>query len=282
MKSNPIIVILRLLLRNRVVFFFVRHPVFQTVLESIVFEVEYLMGIGSGAGTDSGEMVLGDLVDNRDGDAVIFDVGAHKGELTDIILSKVSRSSTFYLFEPQSALFDSLSEKYAGWDDIYVTNAAISDEVSERRLHYDSEGSSLASLTNRDLSHFDIDFDKSDIVRTTTIDRFCRENDIEHIDLLKLDIEGHELEALHGTEEMLKSGSIRFISFEFGGANIDTQTYFRDFYRFFDECGYRLYRILPGGYLYDIGSYDEAAYEKFRTANYVAAPKSETIERSSW
>ena len=48
------------------------------------------------------------------------------------------------------------------------------------------------------------------------------------IDLLKLDVEGNELLALKGLSDSIEY--IKIIQFEFGGSNIDSRTYFQDFY----------------------------------------------------
>ena len=69
-------------------------------------------------------------------------------------------------------------------------------------MHYDSAGSGLASLTKRKLDHFNIDFSKEEKVDIDTIDNYCAENSIDHIHLLKIDIEGHELDVLSGSKRM--------------------------------------------------------------------------------
>ena len=53
-----------------------------------------------------------------------------------------------------------------------------------------------------------------------------KKNKFSKIDLLKLDVEGHELYLLSAKKFISK---ISVIQFEFGGCNIDTRTYFRDF-----------------------------------------------------
>ena len=59
--------------------------------------------------------------------------------------------------------------------------------------------------------------------------------------------------------------------FEFGGTNIDTRTYFRDFWYFFKECGFILYRITPLGAEL-IRTYRESD-EYFMTTNFIAVKR---------
>ena len=44
-----------------------------------------------------------------------------------------------------------------------------------------------------------------------TIDAFCGDHDIQHIDLLKMDTQGAELMVIEGAAKMLRSGAIRLI-----------------------------------------------------------------------
>jgi len=152
---------------------------------------------------------------------------------------------------------------------IKLNNIGLGKEMGEAVLHYDNFGSGLASLTKRKLDHFNIDFSKSEKVVINTIDNYCEENAIDHIHLLKIDIEGHELDALAGTKRMFATKSIDIVTFEFGGCNIDTRTFFQDFWYYFSEASFKLFRITPSGYLHLLESYKEI-YEQFRTINFIA------------
>jgi hypothetical protein len=92
---------------------------------------------------------------------------------------------------------------------------------------------------------------------------------IEHIDLLKLDVEGHELEVLKGAQQLFASGRVATVSFEFGGCNIDSRTYLRDFFEFFSARHMQLARVSTFGHLQPIANYDESL-EQFRTTCYFA------------
>lgn len=137
-------------------------------------------------------------------------------------------------------------------------------------MFYDFAGSGLASLTKRKLDHFNINFGYSENITVDTLDNYCEYKNIGSIDLLKIDVEGHELDVLLGGSKMFSDKKIKLVSFEFGGSNIDTKTYYRDFYYFFEELKMKIYRITPSSFLVPMNGYEEV-YEQFRTTNFIAS-----------
>jgi len=230
------------------------------------------MGIGSGGDVlTSGEQSIFRVLRKR---AIppyfIFDVGANNGQFLHLVLNNIEVDNfSVHCFEPSQAAFKRLNESCG--DDVRITlnNIAVGKEKGNAVLYFDNSGSGLASLTKRRLDHFGIDFNKSEKVASTTIDNYCAENAIGHIHLLKVDIEGHELDVFAGAKTMFDQRSIDIVTFEFGGCNIDTRTFFQDFWYFFKEVNMKLFRITPSGYLYAIESYKEID-EQFRTVNYIA------------
>jgi len=104
------------------------------------------------------------------------------------------------------------------------------------------------------------------------LDNFCEKNHIDFIDMLKMDVEGHEFRVLQGSKRMLENRKINYIQFEFGGSNIDSRTYFKDFYDLLKK-DYTIYRVLADG-IRPIGQYNEMLHEIFTTINYLAELKS--------
>jgi FkbM family methyltransferase len=244
----------------------------QSLLEKNVQVSQYLMGIGSGGGVQSsGEKAIFDILKRKNQPPYcIFDVGSNKGQFLQLIFENV-RDNEFsvHCFEPGHETFKHLVESAAKDGRIKLNNIGLGKAEGEAVLHYDSAGSGLASLTKRKLDHFNIDFSKAEKVQINTIDNYCEENSISHIHLLKIDIEGHELDALAGAKKMFDRNSIDIVTFEFGGCNIDTRTFFQDFWYFFNEVNFGVFRITPSGYLHPLESYKEI-YEQFRTINFVA------------
>jgi len=244
----------------------------QRVLERNVRASQDLMGIGSGDGVSgSGEQAIFQLLRQRvKPPYCIFDIGANQGQFLQLILDHIAVDDfSIHCFEPGLGTFKILAESARKDKRITLNNIGIGKEKGEATLHFDNVGSGLASLTRRRLNHFGIDFSKSEKVEINTIDNYCAEKGISRIHLLKLDIEGHELDAFAGARRMFEAKAIDIVTFEFGGCNIDTRTFFQDFWYFFSEINMKLFRITPSGYLCPIESYKEI-HEQFTTTNFVA------------
>jgi hypothetical protein len=88
-------------------------------------------------------------------------------------------------------------------------------------------------------------------------------------DVLKIDVEGHEIDVLLGG--LMSLENIKVVQFEFGGTNIDSRNFFRDFWILFEEKNFSIYRVTPEKLL-KLEKYSEAL-EVFIYANYIALNK---------
>jgi hypothetical protein len=125
--------------------------------------------------------------------------------------------------------------------------------------------SGMASLYRRDLIHISIEFNKSEKVEIKRLDNWLIESKIK-ANVLKIDVEGHELSVLRGLGERIHD--FKLIQFEFGGTDIDSRTFFQDFWNFFKDTNFSLYRLTPRGKI-PIGSYAETG-EVFAFTTYLA------------
>lgn len=248
----------------------------QGLLEEIVQTVHILQGVGGGSvGASevqtSGERSIFDLMKRRNNPPYcMFDIGANRGQFLHLLLENIATDEySIHCFEPGQAAFMVLCDAFSYDKKITLNNIGIGKECCNSVLHYDAAGSGCASLTKRNLDHLGIFFDKCEPIAITTLDDYCSAKDISRIHLMKMDVEGHELDALNGARSMFDRRLIDIVSFEFGGCNVDTRTYFQDFWYFFAEADMKLFRITPSGYLYPVESYSEI-HEKFGVSNYVA------------
>jgi FkbM family methyltransferase len=203
---------------------------------------------------------------NHNEKIVVFDVGANLGGYTNMVLDCLGSQAYVHAFEPSASTFEMLQKNIDG-SRVKANNIGCSDAPRTMSMYSNKKGSGIASVYNRKLDFCGISMKEVEQSKFVRIDDYCQENNVGHIHLLKLDIEGHELFALKGAQGMIDNNNIDFIQFEFGGCNIDSRTFFQDFYYFLHDK-YDIYRILQKG-LYKIDQYSEYL-EIYVTVNYLA------------
>jgi FkbM family methyltransferase len=226
--------------------------------------IAMVQGKGAGSGWDLKAEVTAAMQFIRPR-ATLFDVGAYRGQWSRAILDQVSDARLF-LFEPQAACAPFLAIEGA-----VLTQAAVGEKDGRATLYSAGNGEPSASLHERKDTYFQRQSFASNEVPVISIDSFMEAHDIQTVDFMKMDIEGHELFALRGAVHALASGAIRAMSFEFGSGNINSRTFFRDYWDLLTNYGYEVYRVLPRGRILRVSRYDEDL-EYFRgVSNYVAA-----------
>lgn len=201
---------------------------------------------------------------------LVVDVGANKGLYTKFLLN-LFPEATYFLFEPSQTNLNILCSSFENFENVFCSPYALSDQTSIQKLYTNEYGSGLASLTKRRLDHFNIYMNLEEDVNTIRFDEFLKFDDIPNdlpdvIDYVKIDVEGNELSVLKGFGQVIDK--VKLVQFEFGGCNIDTKTYFQDFWYFFNEHDFSLYIISPQGPV-KLDNYNES-YEYFTTTNYIA------------
>lgn len=198
------------------------------------------------------------------GSSVIFDVGANIGDWAALALS-INPSLKIHCFEPSKATYEILKiRKLIG--SVSLNNVGLGATSEERTLHIFSEGAGANSLYRRQgLPGNQV---LSEQIRIDTLDSYCNRMQIDTIDFLKLDVEGHELDVLSGASKMLELGCIHHIQFEYGGTYIDARILLKDLFGLLQPFGYKMYKIYPRS-LQLYKNYDQTL-ENFQYQNWVA------------
>lgn len=208
------------------------------------------------------------------GKIIIFDVGANVGEWTASLLhiaEEQGRGEVFvHCFEPSPFTFLQLQStlQKIGDEKVYLANLGMGNMKENRDLHITHDGAGTNSLYKRRLEGLDISYDRSETIQMTAVDTYCSENNIFHINFLKIDVEGHELAVVEGAKAMLQRGAIDYIQFEYGGCWIDSRILFIDMYDLLTGFGYVVGKIMPSGIEF-YNKYDQRL-ESFQMANFLA------------
>ncbi len=132
---------------------------------------------------------------------IVIDAGAHVGEYTVRFSKAVGAAGSVHAFEPDPRVYPVLTRNVAkcSLGNVVANNLAIggTEGVQGFVLGKDPTGSGLGR------SEGTVATGKLD-VRVTTIDAYVRSQKIARVDLVKLDIEGAEVEALNGARRVLE------------------------------------------------------------------------------
>ena len=205
---------------------------------------------------------------------VIIDGGANIGDYSRRA-GNLAKNCRIYSFEPVKDTFNLLVSNLKDQKNIIPLNKGFYSENCIKKINLFPSHTHSSLYDIQGLSYNPVNTTEIELI---TGDSFLEENGIDTIDLLKLDLEGAEYDALVGFENALKWGKIKLIQFEFGYINITTKKLLIDYYKFFDTFNYRVGKIFPK--TVEFRKY-EFKYEDFLGPNYIAVKKSETglIER---
>lgn len=123
---------------------------------------------------------------------VVIDCGANVGMFTRYAMK--CGASQVYSFEPEPSNFAALVKNVPTWK----AQKAISDHVGKSELYLHScEGGH--SLKDNNINHTQLG--KKTEVETTTLDHIFQELNLDHVDYLKVDVEGAELDIFTGLSD---------------------------------------------------------------------------------
>jgi FkbM family methyltransferase len=168
---------------------------------------------------------------------VAVDVGAHRGETARLILDAFP-SAEVHAFEPVLPSFRALSTATQG-SGVRCVHAAVSDADGTARFHLGPDSGRCGFRAPG--PGFD--------VRTVTLDTYADECSLEHVDLLKIDAEGHEVMVLRGATGLLSSGRVDYVlaECEFVERGDEPHGDFSEILRILTPFGYRVVSFYTGG-----------------------------------
>lgn len=210
---------------------------------------------------------------------VVFDVGANQGDWTARALS-VNPKAKIYAFEPISSVFQKfLAQGFP--PNVMANQMGMGDEISTLQFYLYKNTQLNSTVPKHGSKHIGVEE-----VQVSTVVHFCQQQAIKKIDLLKIDVEGHDLAVLKGATLMLQEQQISFVQFEYGDNYIDARIFLKDVFSFIEPLPYQIYRVTPDG-LMRIRKYS-SALENFRTINYALIAEREIAnfqdqyERKIW
>lgn len=168
-----------------------------------------------------------------------IDIGAHDGDFLRHFMH-IAPEGKHYAFEPIPTYYNVLKKKLADNKKVTVHPFALSNENGQAKYHFVKNAPAYSGLKKRDYDISSPDIEMIE-VETRTLDSVLPKD--HQYRVMKIDVEGAELQVLQGATEILQRNNL-LILFEFGkGAANHYGVTPKMMYDFFLENGYHIYRI---------------------------------------
>lgn len=178
------------------------------------------------------------------GAKIVLDVGANAG-IYSLTAVAIQPGVTVHAFEPTPEIAARLraTVKLNGLDHLHVHEAAVFSKNGQAALkRFRGE---LGINEGMNFISEDIGNSAAERVETVCLDQFCQDHSIDYIDLLKLDIQGHEHSALEGAKHLISAGRVGTIFMELNWATSASDACpATESIRLLEQAGYRFSR--PG------------------------------------
>jgi len=166
---------------------------------------------------------------------VMFDLGANFGYYSITVASALQGNCRIYAFEPNPSTMERFKRNVAlnKTHGLHLLELGLSDAPGHALVVETPAHSGAAYLRQNPRSG----------VPVTTLDLFCEQNEIDRLDLIKMDIEGAELRALHGGIATLKRFRPAML-IELNPETSEREGYsVRDVVVFLEDLGYALWDV---------------------------------------
>jgi FkbM family methyltransferase len=175
----------------------------------------------------------------------IIDGGAHKGATVDAFRALVPRAE-FHCFEPDPVLVDELQSKFAGARDVHVVAAALGEASGTAIFNINASRPTNSLLQASESLQPGLQqlcrTVKQVGVTVTSIDEYCSRIGLGRVDIIKLDLQGYDFQAISGARATLQGTQVVLVEVLF------TELYqgchlFPDILRLLGDSGFKLFTL---------------------------------------
>jgi FkbM family methyltransferase len=184
---------------------------------------------------------------NKEQPINIVDIGAYDGSFTDAIASHCGISKGI-LIEPIPHKAAKLRQLFpAPKYQVFECAVSANNERVEFEINESEVTSSILPIRREmsELSALKLDNWKKFKCYTRTLDDIVAESQIDHIDLLKIDVQGAEHLVLKGGQQAIEQTSMIWIEVSFK-ALYESSSIFSDIYSLLNNAGFKLMELEPG------------------------------------
>lgn len=192
----------------------------------------------------------------------VFDIGACGGEWTEAAL-QIKSDLTVHCFEPQESCQQALVGRIGGRA---IINCFAVGRASGETVIYSTDEDLQVTSTYR-MPYLESVAMREDTISILTLADYCARYGVPHIDFLKIDVEGAEMDVLEGGIELFRQGRIMAAQFEYGATWTGSGRQLRDVFDLMAGTDYMIAKLTPNGC--QIVERYHPALDSFRYSNWL-------------
>tara|TARA_B100002019_G_scaffold286240_1_gene296411 strand:+ start:2136 stop:2924 length:789 start_codon:yes stop_codon:yes gene_type:complete len=177
----------------------------------------------------------------------IIDGGASIGDIS-LKFANYFPKSNVYCFEPYSDFNQFLTKRFKDNERISIFPFALNSTNDQLNLYINNSKGTNSTLppASEGVLIYGNQFDNTgvEITEAISLDSWAKQNDIDHIDILKLDVQGTELDVLKGANHLLSNNGIDALLIEINFQNCyRNQSRWDDLISYLMNSGYSLFNF---------------------------------------
>jgi FkbM family methyltransferase len=202
-----------------------------------------------------------------------LDIGARLGDWSECaqgLLKRRGMSGHVHAFEPSTASYAHLTNRFNSNESVQVHKLALSDQSCLRDFFVVGDLAGVNSL-------IPVAGAKVEQVDCTRTDDFLAAKKIENVVFAKIDAEGHDFNILLGAADLFRQGRVDACQFEYNHRWLASRAQLKDVFDFIADKPYRLGKLHASG----IEVYEQwhPELERFFEANYVLVRQGSVFEK---
>jgi FkbM family methyltransferase len=178
---------------------------------------------------------------------VFFDVGANVGYYSLLLSPLLGPTGSAHGFEPVSQQCERFRRniELSGLINIVVNREIVSDSAGEKVIHVgtdDNSGTASVALIPRP-------DDITETVPATTLDQYFARRGLTRVDVIKIDVQGHELAVLRGGEQLLRRHRPVLLVEIHSPSLLESGSNKEEIYHYLETLGFEAFSVLRSGEL---------------------------------
>jgi len=170
-----------------------------------------------------------------------FDIGANIGYYSILVSKYVDKT---YCFEPSKVNYERLKLNIQLNPNCYIKSYRVGLGNANENVKLYHSGKDSGSYSTAKPKNYNNTFEYIKIIR---FDDFFKNNDIDEIDLIKIDAEGSEMKVLYGMENTLKNNYIKLLIEINDGALQKQNSSAKEVFNYLHNINYHSYKIDKNG-----------------------------------